>query len=176
MDQTFLSAASGAASSSAPNRLWQGEGVDPDIKETLEKLRKNDIDTNFGIEQYKQSKSKKGTKETFYCEYCKIELNSIETRDSHTVGVKHQAKVRELGGYGDLRVKVIPNPLVMQKKIVTRLHQKIRITRDPVVGLEFVDEFLSEYNADETEPYYECAICGKQVLKTVFRKSDRYRF
>ena len=61
------------------------------------------------------------------------------------------------------QVKRIPNPLVMQKKLVTRLHQKVRLTRDPVVGLKYVDEFLSEFNADETEPYYECSICGKQV-------------
>ena len=106
MDRSFNSTYSAGA---ALNRRWLEEATDPDPDETQEKLRKNDLDTNFGIDQYKNL-SKKGSKETFYCEFCKIELNSIETKESHEVGVKHQAKVREFGGdYSGLKVTTTIN-------------------------------------------------------------------
>merc|ERR1719341_275610 len=57
------------------------------------------------------------------------------------------------------RVKPIPNPESTKKKIPIRLHEKIRETLDPVVGLRFVKEFIA-VSDPEMEPHYECELCG----------------
>ena len=56
----------------------------------------------------------------------------------------------------------IPNPESTKKKIPIRLHEKIRETRDPVVGLEFIKEWIVVSDA-EMEPHYECELCGNQA-------------
>jgi len=58
-------------------------------------------------------------------------------------------------------VRPIPNPESTKKKIPIRLHEKIRETRDPVVGLRFITEFIPASDA-EMEPHYECGLCGSQ--------------
>jgi len=111
---------------------------------------------------------RKGQKETFYCEFCLIELNSRDTLYSHTKGQKHMKKVEEhedrkrRGHYvEDKQVRPIANPLPLQKKVPVRLTEKLRETTNAIVGLDFVHEIIACSNA-EVEPYYECELCGQQ--------------
>ena len=60
------------------------------------------------------------------------------------------------------RVIPIPNPESTKKKVPVRLHEKIKETRDPVVGLDFIREYIA-VSDPEMEPQYECDLCGNQV-------------
>ena len=60
------------------------------------------------------------------------------------------------------RVIPIPNPESTKKKVPVRLHEKIKETRDPVVGLDFIREYIA-VSDPEMEPHYECDLCGNQV-------------
>jgi len=111
---------------------------------------------------------RKGQKETFYCEFCLLELNSRDTLYSHTKGQKHLKKVEEQeerirrGHYvEEKKVRPIANPLPLQKKVPVRLTEKLRETTTAIVGLDFVHEIIACSNA-EVEPYYECELCGQQ--------------
>jgi len=111
---------------------------------------------------------RKGQKETFYCEFCLLELNSRDTLYSHTKGQKHMKKVEEheerirRGHYvEEKKVRPIANPLPLQKKVPVRLTEKLRETTTAIVGLDFVHEIIACSNA-EVEPYYECELCGQQ--------------
>ena len=56
----------------------------------------------------------------------------------------------------------IPNPEKSKQKVPIRLHDKIKETRDPVVGLYFIKEYIAESDP-EMEPHghgYQCG-CGK---------------
>jgi len=123
-------------------------------------------------------KQRKGDKKTFYCEMCLVELSSLDTMKSHVSGAKHMKKQMALENERDEKVRrgmmteeearmstptvrPIPNPESTKKKIPIRLHEKIRETRDPVVGLRFISEFIPVSDA-EMEPHYECGLCGSQ--------------
>ena len=56
----------------------------------------------------------------------------------------------------------IPNPESTKKKVPVRLHERIKETRDPVVGLDFVQEYIA-VSDPEMEPHYECELCGSKV-------------
>jgi len=123
-------------------------------------------------------KQRKGDKKTFYCEMCLVELSSLDTMKSHVSGAKHMKKQMALENERDQKVRSgmmteeearmstpivrpIPNPESTKKKIPIRLHEKIRETRDPVVGLRFICEYIPVSDA-EMEPHYECGLCGSQ--------------
>ena len=61
----------------------------------------------------------------------------------------------------------IPNPEKTKKKVPVRLHERIKETRDPVVGLDFVQEYIA-VSDPEMEPYYECELCGSKVNNKAF--------
>ena len=109
-------------------------------------------------------------KKTFYCQICLIELNSEDTMKSHVKGVKHLKRKQTVNseqkwekGEQPPTVIPIPNPPPTKVKIPIRLHVKIRETREPVVGLEYVREYIPESD-QEMEPYYKCEICGCQGI------------
>ena len=121
-------------------------------------------------------KQRKGEKNTFYCEMCLVELSSLDTMKSHVSGVKHMKKQMALSNdreekvrrglmteeeakRTEPRVKPIPNPESTKKKVPIRLHEKIRETLDPVVGLRYIKEFIA-VSDPEMEPHYECELCG----------------
>lgn len=142
----------------------------PERKYEPEKLQANCF---TGAGSYKdQQIIRKGQKETFYCEYCLIDLNSRDTLSSHTKGAKHMRKVeqhetevqrgRNQGYYVEEKsVKQIANPLPLQKKVPIPLKEKLRETTTAIVGLNFVNEIIACSNA-EVEPHYECSLCGQQ--------------
>ena len=122
-----------------------------------------------------QEIQKKGDKNTFYCQVCYVELNSLETMKSHTQGSKHQKKMLALEeeqkekvfrGLADPHkrlpgVKPIPNPPSAKIKVPIRLQERIRGSDDPVVGLRYIKEFIAESDP-EMEPHYECRLCSNK--------------
>merc|ERR1712142_412931 len=58
-------------------------------------------------------------------------------------------------------VRAIANPESVKKKVPIRLHEKVRETKDPVVGLKFVKEFIP-VSDPEMDPQYRCELCGNQ--------------
>ncbi len=144
-----------------------------------EKVAKADMDTDYGIRTYKQT-LKKGDKDTFYCTVCKVELNSRETRQSHIEGSKHRVRCGGRRRDDDVLVRRIPNPPEMRKKIPERLEKLVRRTKEPIVGLRHVSEFLARSN-DEMEPHYECDLCENQgeanaMFNHILGREHRARF
>ena len=60
-------------------------------------------------------------------------------------------------------VRPIPNPESTKKKVPMRLHEKIKETMEPVVGLDFVKEWIP-VSDPEMEPHYECSLCGNKGI------------
>ena len=56
----------------------------------------------------------------------------------------------------------IPNPVNTKIKVPVRLHEKIKAATEPVVGLDFVKEWIA-VSDPEMEPHYECRLCGNKV-------------
>jgi len=109
-------------------------------------------------------KQTRGYKQTFYCKLCMIELNSNDTMISHVQGVKHLKKVTDEQRRGrDCKEVVIPirNPEPTTKKMPVRLATKIGESSIPVVGLDFLKEFIA-VSDPEMEPHYECSLCDSQ--------------
>ena len=59
------------------------------------------------------------------------------------------------------RVKPIANPESVRKRIPVGLHERVKDSKDPVVGLSYVTEYLHDSDP-ELEPFYECSLCGNQ--------------
>jgi len=156
--------------------MIDGYSVDGNQLATMERLG---LPTGFSLRMEGTEKQKKGEKKTFYCQICLIELNSLDTMRSHVKGVKHMKKELQLNAQkeekirkGEItrhdsdrgpRVVAIPNPESTKKKVPVRLHEKIKETRDPVVGLDFVREYIA-VSDPEMEPHYECDLCGNQGI------------
>jgi len=120
-----------------------------------------------------QTIQKKGVKATYWCDVCYVELSSHETMKSHSNGAKHQKKVLALKKEWEDKVRrgekssdeplpgirQVPNPESLKIKIPIRLHERVRDASEPVVGLAFITELLTESDP-EMEPHYECKLCG----------------
>jgi len=153
-----------------------GYTVDGNQLQTMESMG---LPTGFSLRMDGNEKQKKGDKKTFYCQTCLIELNSLDTMRSHVKGVKHMKKELQLQAQREEKVKrgemsrqeadrgprviPIPNPESTKKKVPIRLHEKIKETRDPVVGLDFIREYIA-VSDPEMEPHYECELCGNQGI------------
>ena len=117
----------------------------------------------------------KGMKKTFYCDLCLVTLSSLETMRSHSTGANHEKKrlalesereenIRNGLMTGDEKmpgIRQIPNPEPARVKVPVRLHERIKDSQDPVVGLKHVQEFLTKSDP-EMEPYYLCYLCGSK--------------
>ena len=81
----------------------------------------------------------------------------------------------DLNAEADHGPKVIPiaNPESTKKKVPVRLHEKIKETRDPVVGLDFIQEYIA-VSDPEMEPHYECDLCGNQASQAKY--TDNFKF
>jgi len=153
-----------------------GYTVDGNQLQTMESLG---LPTGFSLRMDGNVKQKKGEKKTFYCQICLIELNSLDTMRSHVKGVKHMKKELQLDSQKEEKIRKgemsrreaergpkvipIPNPESTKKKVPVRLHEKIKETRDPVVGLDFIREYIA-VSDPEMEPHYECDLCGNQGI------------
>ena len=58
-----------------------------------------------------------------------------------------------------IRVKPISNPESVKKKILVRLHERMKDAKDPVVGLSYVTEYLHDSDL-ALEAFYECSLYG----------------
>jgi len=106
----------------------------------------------------------KKQKATFYCDLCKLELNSEDTMKAHMVGSKHMKKhlaVAQQNPADIPTIRPIQNPVQTRKKVPVRLHQKISDSPQPIVGLRSIKEYIACSNS-EMEPHYECDLCGTQ--------------
>lgn len=126
----------------------------------LQQMEALGLPTGFSERNPLGPKQKKGDKKTFYCELCFIELNSLDTMASHVKGVKHMKKDllkkeemerRYMSGEISREelenrpsVRPVANPPSTKQKVPVRLHDKIKETRDPVVGLDYVKVFQEE--------------------------------
>jgi len=120
-----------------------------------------------------QTIQKKGVKATFFCDVCYVELSSHETMKSHSNGAPHQKKMLALQKEKDDKVRrgeknpddpvpgirPIPNPKPLKVKVPMRLAERVKGATEPVVGLAFITELLTESDP-EMEPHYECELCG----------------
>jgi len=156
--------------------MIDGYAVDGNSLQTMESLG---LPTGFSLRMDGTEKQKKGEKKTFYCQICLIELNSLDTMRSHVKGVKHMKKELQLNAQKEEKIRKgeisrreaergpkvipIPNPASTKMKVPVRLHEKIKETRDPVVGLDFIREYIA-VSDPEMEPHYECDLCGNQGI------------
>lgn len=111
----------------------------------------------------------KGKKQFYYCNLCHVQLSSEETMISHVSGTPHCKKlmVKEEAHREKIRaglspdeqlpefVQQIPVPISAKTKIPKRLHERIRDSEEPIIGLQFITEILPESDP-EMEPHYEC--------------------
>ena len=63
----------------------------------------------------------------------------------------------------EYEVAQVPNGSPTRSKVPLRLHVKLMTAATPIVGLEFVDEFLPE-SSEDVEPYYEVRKFGHGAL------------
>lgn len=107
---------------------------------------------------------KEKSKRTFWCKVCSISLNSEDTKRSHELGVKHMKNVlaRDNEDSGDQSENIVQveNPPPTRKKMPVRLQQKLHDSSHPIVGLNYVREFIAESDPEQ-EPHYECSLCSK---------------
>ena len=97
--------------------------------------------------------AKKGERQSYYCDLCLVELNSDDTMKAHKDGQKHLKKRKAYENQAIEEGKLIDEtacyirPIAPQKlapkKIPIRLREKLRETKEAVVGLEFVTEVIS---------------------------------
>jgi len=135
-----------------------------------------DIPQNLEVGNFKPRVTIKGEKRFFYCNLCEVQLSSVETMTSHENGVPHSKKVKkEMEAWkGKVQaglvspdrpqpvfIKAIPIPPPVKAKILKRLHERIRDSEEPIIGLKYVTEFLAESDRD-MEPSYECEACGNK--------------
>jgi len=155
-----------------------GEDSNPYIEATDDKKFLNKVGLPAGFSVGEVEKQRKGDKKTFYCDMCLVELSSLDTMKSHVSGVKHMRKQMAMEQEREEKirrgllspeealnapnmVRAIANPESVKKKVPIRLHEKVRETKDPVVGLKFVKEFIP-VSDPEMDPHYRCELCGNQ--------------
>jgi len=147
----------------------QIEGYDMDHN-TLAMMESMGLPTgfSFGHMEPLDTRQTRGVKKTFYCQTCLIELNSEDTMTSHLKGVRHmkkqlalEEKQRQSGQPIQQAIVPIANPEPTKKKVPIRLQDKIRETSNPIVGLDYIKEFIAVSDS-EMEPHYECSLCESQ--------------
>lgn len=106
------------------------------------------------------SQAQKSTKKTYLCSVCNITLNSHATMEIHCKGVRHMKNSIESGVQDGGVVFRIPNP-EPRKKIPIKLAQKITDSSLPIVGLDFITEYIP-VSDDEMEPHYRCGLCDNK--------------
>ena len=95
---------------------------------------------------------------------------------SHVKGVKHMKKENALRAEKEERYRKgepdkmagpsvipIPHPEKTKLKVPIHLHDKIKETRDPVIGLDYIKEYIAVSDC-EAEPHYKCDLCGNQGI------------
>ena len=119
----------------------------------------------FGSNNRDSRLQQKKQKATYYCDLCKLELNSEDTMKAHMAGSKHMKKTLAAAQQQDIAdipsIRPIQNPASTRVKIPIRLQVKISDSPLPVVGLNFIKEYIACSNS-EMEPHYECDLCGTQ--------------
>ena len=137
----------------------------PHMKKQLAAVKEKVKDENANIslsDGIRLLKTMKG-KQTYYCDLCKLELNSEDTMKTHAAGAPHMKRMVAVMKDGNAMdfIKPIANPLPTRKKQPIRIQQKILESVHKIVGLSYVKECIP-CSDSEMEPWYECHLCGKQ--------------
>ena len=159
-----------------------GYMADPNDIAAMEKLG---LPTGFefgNITQGGRSLKTKKDKKTFYCNTCKLELNSEDTLKSHMQGSKHMKKVLadQAEGRDVPQVQLIANPKPTRKKQPIRLQEKIHDSVHKIVGLSSIREYIA-CSDSEMEPWYECHLCEMKgqancMFQHIIGKEHRQNF
>ena len=108
-------------------------------------LRTMGLPTSFGLET---ATVKKGEKQSFYCDLCFVELNSLDTMKSHLFGSKHLKKKHQyeqnLMNEGKMvddntYIRSVPHPKLAPKKIPVPLKDKLSEigSHNPIGNVQF---------------------------------------
>jgi len=135
------------------------EGYEHDTEE-LKMIEQFVLPSSLGAPGNKSSKS---GKKKYLCNLCKCELTSDGAKNSHIIGVKHKKNVsihkQKASDQGQgYKGRGPEGGVASKKKIPVRLYRKIEESNKPVIGLDFITEYIAVYN-QEMEPYYECSLC-----------------
>ena len=159
-----------------------GYMADPNDIAAMEKLG---LPTGFefgNIAQGGRSLKTKKDKKTFYCNTCKLELNSEDTMKSHMKGSKHMKKAlaEQAEGRDVPQVQLIANPKPTRKKQPIRLQEKIHDSAHKIVGLSSIREYIA-CSDSEMEPWYECHLCEMKgqancMFQHIIGKEHRQNF
>ena len=118
----------------------------PHMKKQLAAVKEKVKDENANIsvsDGIRLLKTKKG-KQTYYCDLCKLELNSEDTMKTHAAGAPHMKRMVAVMKDGNVMdfIKPIANPLPTRKKQPIRIQQKILESVHKIVGLSYVKECI----------------------------------
>ncbi len=110
-------------------------------------------------QDYESTSCIKDYKNPFMCKVCQIDCNSDTALSAHLVGKNHKKKLRQLG----LQPSDHPQGLERNLKVSKFLYLSQKIQKEfyePVLGLQYVEEFLTETDRDQNEPRYTCNLCS----------------
>jgi len=144
------------------NNVPKIEGYEEDT-EDLEVLASMGLPTGFTNGGIPGSKANKPGKMKYWCKLCECELTSKVAKDSHVKGSKHakllsirRQQMKDQGfGYSGQGTE---GGMSCKKKVTVRLAVKIAESQEPVVGLDFIIEYIA-VSDPEMEPQYECQLC-----------------
>ena len=106
---------------------------------------------------YEPTVSVKDYARPFFCKVCHIDCNSDDALEAHLNGKNHKKKLRKLNleeeECGAPPVKLAPKWVYLSQKVMSEVSE-------PVLGMQYVDEFLKETSPAESEPRYTCNLCA----------------
>ena len=108
-------------------------------------------------QDYEPTVSVKDYARPFFCKVCHIDCNSDDALEAHLNGKNHKKKLRKLNleeeECGAPPVKLAPKWVYLSQKVMSEVSE-------PVLGMQYVDEFLKETSPAESEPRYTCNLCA----------------
>ena len=111
------------------------------------------------VQNYEKTISVKDYDQPFYCKTCHIECNSDAALESHLNGKNHLKKLRQLGLEEQGLAPKQSAKLKHVPKFVFLVHKISAEPNEPILGLQYVEEFITETDQSENEPRYTCNLC-----------------
>ena len=111
------------------------------------------------VQNYEKAISTKDYSRPYYCKVCHIDCSSDCSLQSHLEGKSHAKKLRLLGLEKVVDSKIAVKPTTRMPKFVFLSHKIQANPNEPVIGLHYIEEFLTETNTNANEPRYTCNLC-----------------
>ena len=155
---------------------YQGQGqdwYDPNYQKQLEKdhehrklagvgtflAESSENSKSVKVQNYEKSVSTKDYAQPFLCKVCHIDCQSDNALQSHLNGKNHAKKLRNLGLEKVVDKNIATKPSTRMPKFVFLAHKIQANPDEPVIGLQYIEEFLTETNQAINEPRYSCNLC-----------------